>query len=86
MQASYTKLRSGEWGARVLGDPPQAGDEITVTTKKGDKKQERVKIVIWTGQDRDTDQPVALCALESESDRREDKRDEPKDGGRRDDW
>lgn len=41
----YTKLKSGAWGVRVKGDGHKdlkAGDEVTVTTKKGEKKQERI--------------------------------------------
>lgn len=46
--ATYAKLRSGEWGVRVSGkvSPDQT---VTVTTRAGAKKTERISEVLWTG-------------------------------------
>ena len=49
MQATPTKLRSGNWGARVQGSRPHAGDEITITTRAGKSWTARVERVLWSG-------------------------------------
>ena len=54
--ASYTKLRSGNWGIRING-AAQAGDRVTVTTKAGATKSETIARVIWAGNG------VAICAI-----------------------
>jgi len=54
--ATYTKLRSGDWGVRVEGTAAK-GDTITVTKKSGETKQETVRAVVWTGNG------VTLCAI-----------------------
>ena len=56
MSATYSKLKSGEWGIRVQGTV-KAVDVVTVTTKSGEVKTETVAKVVWTGQG------VTLCAV-----------------------
>lgn len=56
--ATPTKLRNGEWGARVQG-AVREGDEIQVTTKAGKTWTARVANVVWTGDG------VAIVATES---------------------
>jgi hypothetical protein len=63
MEASYTKLRSGSWGVRVVGTAPEQGSSISVRTKAGVVKTERISAIVWSGDG------VALCAIEERSQR-----------------
>lgn len=54
--ASYTKLKSGEWGVRVEGTA-KAGQSVTVRKKDGTSKQETILRVVWTGNG------ISLCAI-----------------------
>lgn len=63
MQATWTKLRNGTWGVRVLGEPPKRGDVITVAKRSGETGPAVVDTVIWSGVDRDTGEPLAVCAV-----------------------
>lgn len=56
MTASYTKLRSGDWGIRVEGNI-QNGNSILVTKKSGETKPETVDKVIWRGDG------ITLCTI-----------------------
>lgn len=51
MKASYTKLKSGDWGVRVVGEKPDVGATITVTKKDGATKTETVEKVVWSDPD-----------------------------------
>lgn len=48
MSITYTKLKSGAWGARST-EEIKAGQAITVTKKSGGSKQETVEKVVWSG-------------------------------------
>ena len=48
--ATPTKLRSGDWGARVTG-AVSSGDTITITTKAGKSWTATVDRVVWTNGD-----------------------------------
>ena len=61
--ATWTKLKQGDWGIRVQGDKPARGDVVTVTKKSGDTSAAVVDAVLWTGEDRETGEPIALCAV-----------------------
>jgi hypothetical protein len=67
LQATFTKLRSGEWGIRIVHetpfDAPAAGDEIEVTKKDGSTDTATVKNVIWTGSFEDTGQ-ITIAGIE----------------------
>lgn len=56
MSASYTKLKSGEWGIRVEGTV-SSGDTVSVKKKDGTTKVEKVGKIIWTGNG------VSLCTV-----------------------
>lgn len=58
MSASYTKLKSGDWGVRVTGTA-RVGDRVTVITRAGERKEETIEKVIWTGNG------VSLCSVVS---------------------
>lgn len=60
MTATYTKLKSGEWGVRVEGSV-KVGQSITVRKKSGETKTETVAKVVWTGDG------ISLCAVSSGS-------------------
>ena len=49
MQATYTKLRDGSWGVRVIGAAVTAGQSLTVNTKAGEAKGETIDRVLWSG-------------------------------------
>lgn len=51
--ASYTKLRSGDWGIRGAGEPPAVGDTVEVTKKSGATDERTVARVVWSGPARD---------------------------------
>lgn len=48
--ATPTKLRNGDWGARVTG-AVSSGDTITITTKSGKSWTATVDRVFWTNGD-----------------------------------
>ena len=54
--ATYTKLKSGEWGVRVNGSI-RTGDKVTVVKKSGASKVETVARVLWTGNG------VSVCSI-----------------------
>jgi hypothetical protein len=60
MTATYTKLRDGSWGVRVVGTVAP-GATVQVTKKSGESKTETVGKVIWTGNG------VTLATLARES-------------------
>lgn len=60
--ATYKKLRSGVWGAKVRG-LVRDSQAITVVTRAGDAFTEIVAKVLWTGLDNETGETISLCAL-----------------------
>lgn len=48
MSASYSKLKSGEWGVRVQGTA-KPGANCLVTLKNGKTKTETLDRLIWEG-------------------------------------
>ena len=58
--ATYTKLKSGAWGLRIVGNiRVQSGDRVTVSKKDGSRKEETVGAILWSGDG------VMLCSIES---------------------
>ena len=57
MQATYTKLNSGDWGIRVAGASVAPGATVTVAKKSGETKTETIGAVLWTGN------AVSLCSI-----------------------
>lgn len=49
MNATYTKLNSGDWGVKIVGEKPAEGSAITVKKKSGESKIETIGKVIWSG-------------------------------------
>ena len=58
--ATWTKLKSGEWGVRVEGKAT-AGQTVTVTKKSGETQTVTVGKVLWTGNG------VSLCTVSGSS-------------------
>jgi hypothetical protein len=56
MSATYTKLKSGEWGVRVQGDA-RVGQVVTVKKRDGTTKTETIEKVVWSGNG------ISLCAV-----------------------
>jgi hypothetical protein len=56
MDATWTKLKIGGWGARVEGSAKQ-GDELTITRRDGAVAVRWVNAVVWSGQG------VTLCTV-----------------------
>jgi len=63
MRATYTKLRSGEWGVKLQGEFQNAAQYpgVLVTKKDGTTKTERITKVVYCGQG------ITLCAIEQRS-------------------
>ena len=63
--ATFTKLKSGNWGVRVVGKHAEKGDTLNVRVKKknGDESMFEGN-VIWTGNDRNSGRPCCLLAPE----------------------
>ena len=49
LTATPTKLRSGNWGARLKTSKVRAGDTVTITTRAGKTWQAKVTKVVWSG-------------------------------------
>jgi hypothetical protein len=48
--ATWTKTKSGAWGARIESDTaPQKGDTVTVRSKDGRSSKKKVSKVVWSG-------------------------------------
>lgn len=62
--ATYTKLKSGDWGIKCPLIDAQPGATIAVTKKDGSTKYETITKIIW--KDNDT----ALCAIEASTAKR----------------
>ena len=62
--ATYTKLRSGEWGIRLIGRATE-GQMVSVAKKSGETKSETIARVVWTGRDSRSGESVSLCAIGS---------------------
>ncbi len=58
-----SKLRSGEWGARVFGDEaPEVGEKIRLETQSGSTRTVYVVNCFWSGPDKYNDgQKIHLC-------------------------
>lgn len=57
--ATYTKLKSGEWGVRIPCEAAKGErDTVAVRTKAGNLKYEKV-VVLWSGDG------VSLCSIET---------------------
>lgn len=54
--ATYTKLRSGEWGIRMEG-AAKPGMTVAVKTKAGKVKSETIAKVVWSGNG------ISICAI-----------------------
>lgn len=48
MSATYTKLKTGEWGIRSTY-PINAGSRVVVSKKSGGSKLETIDRVLWSG-------------------------------------
>jgi len=59
--ATPTKLRTGDWGARVPNEHIEEGDLVVITTKAGKSWTAVVEKVVWKGNG------IAICATESRS-------------------
>lgn len=62
--ASYTKLRSGEWGLRVPGGI-KPGQLVVARTRSGTERTERVRYVLWTGPDSRTGLTISLATIDT---------------------
>lgn len=57
--ATPTKLRNGDWGARVASSNVREGDIVRITTRGGKSWEAEVMKVIWRGEG------VSICATSS---------------------
>jgi len=64
VEATYTQLRDGSWGAKVAGKATP-NSTITVTKKSGETKQEVIYKVLWSGNDKyNGGGVVSICSLQ----------------------
>jgi hypothetical protein len=76
MSATYTKLKSGDWGVRFESpNKPQVGSTITAQTKDGTVKAETIERVLWSGPDSKTGKQIHLCAIRKSERRSSSSRD-----------
>lgn len=61
--ATYTKLKSGDWGVRGDGQPPAPGTPVNVRKASGEIKSETIGRIVWQGSDTRTGQPAWLAAV-----------------------
>jgi hypothetical protein len=60
---SYTKLKDGSFGLRIVGKAI-AGQTVQIQTKAGAIKSETIKNVLWTGQDKFSSLgTISLCII-----------------------
>ena len=57
MEASFTKLKSGAWGIRIVGAAPAEGAKIVVAKRDGSRDTVVVERVVWQGDG------VVLCSI-----------------------
>lgn len=62
MSATFAKLRSGDWGAKIVGRRPVEGQELVLERKDGQRVPKRIEKVIWSSEDG----REHLCALASD--------------------
>lgn len=48
VSATYTKLRSGDWGIRATSEV-KPGQVVEVTTKAGERRRETIGQIVWSG-------------------------------------
>jgi len=60
MNATFTKLRDGNWGLRVTGGTPAPGQTINVSKKDGAVVRKTIGKVLWKGPD------ACLCTVEDD--------------------
>lgn len=61
MTATYTKLRDGDWGIRVVGQVVP-GQAVDVTKKSGEVKMERIAKVLFVEAD-----GASVCSIERDA-------------------
>jgi len=59
-----TKLRNGDWGARVVGKC-LPGDVVKIRTKAGKEWDVEIMSVLWNGDCKWTGREISLCTTES---------------------
>ena len=61
--ATFTRLKSGDWGIRVIGpSAPSAGSTVTVTKRNGGAQEAKVLKVLWSGPGRNGEE-AHLCTI-----------------------
>lgn len=61
MNASFTKLKSGDWGLRVMGEKPTPGMVVRVSKKDGTVVSKTVGTIVWS------DGNVSLCTCAADA-------------------
>lgn len=70
-----TRLRDGDWGARIKVAPLKTRDElkddlegatVTIRARSGKTWEARIGAVVWAGKDKYSSGHIALVSLESE--------------------
>lgn len=68
LQATFTKLRNGDWGLRVVG---RAAPGDRVLARRGDGKRQKLVVgeIVWQGPDRDTGQTITVATIQRRTER-----------------
>jgi len=56
--ATWMRLKSGQWGLRVFGEDAQEGEAVVVTKRDGSAEEKTIARVLWSGKG------LAICAVE----------------------
>lgn len=62
LKATFTKLKNGDWGLRILGEA-STGDRVVATRASGQSQTLTVGGIIWKGRDRDTGQLITVAEI-----------------------
>ncbi len=69
MKATFSKLKSGNWGVRVVTDDPfeelpESGATVKVVLRSGEETEAKITKLVWSGSDQNSDGLVGLYALD----------------------
>lgn len=64
IKASFTKLKTGQWGVRIVGGTSvEVGQNVDVAKRDGSTSSVTVERVAWTGQDNATGERITVCEI-----------------------
>lgn len=67
-KAQFSKLKSGKWGVKLVGEKPEVGETVETITKDGKTGSEKIVKLIWSGEWEG--QTVHLCTIDEDDEDR----------------